>query len=410
MTSGFRLGINYWPARSGMAWWTHFEQSEVAVDFARIAAAEFDSVRLFLTWEDFQPAPEGASPVMLARLVDTLDLAEQAGLVVMPTLFTGHMSGVNLIPGWALGGSAGDARFRVVSGKALVRARLRNWYSDTGVRNAQIRLAGELARALAGHAALWAWDLGNENSNCVVPPTRELARRWLFGVSEAIRGDDPGARVTLGLHMEDLEQDRKLGPAEAAEVCDFLTMHGYPAYAPWARGATDEQLLPFLARVTRWLGGGRELSFTELGTATYRPGDAEGERVRRACPTLLLDERAAAGYTERALEALVACGCTGAMLWCYTDYASAIWQRPPLDVALHERCFGLWRADGSPKPALGVVEPFAKREKSAAPPNAKWLDDSAWLDIEPHQLHTGAGSQLPRLYRRYCRAAGISSA
>ena len=33
-------------------------------------------------------------------------------------------------------------------------------------------------------------------------------------------------------------------------------MHGYPSYTPWADGPTDEQLLPFLAHVARWLGDG----------------------------------------------------------------------------------------------------------------------------------------------------------
>ena len=51
--------------------------------------------------------------------------------------------------------------------------------------------------------------------------------------------------------MEDLEQDRRLGPAEAAEVCDYLCMHGYPLYADWARGDLDAALLPFLGLVTR---------------------------------------------------------------------------------------------------------------------------------------------------------------
>ena len=46
----FRVGVNYWPARTAMAWWSSFDQDEVAADFARIAATGLDSVRLFLTW------------------------------------------------------------------------------------------------------------------------------------------------------------------------------------------------------------------------------------------------------------------------------------------------------------------------------------------------------------------------
>jgi endo-1,4-beta-mannosidase len=389
-----------------MGWWTAFERAEVAADFARIAASGFDSLRLFLTWEDFQPAPERVDPLMTARLVATLDLAAEAGLSVMPTLFTGHMSGVNWLPAWALGGTAGDARFRVVSGGRLARAGLGNWYTDPALVRAQSLLAGELAGALAGHPALWAWDLGNENSNCVVPPTKAHAREWLARISDAIRRADDGALITLGLHMEDLEQDRNLGPGEAASVCDFLTMHGYPGYAAWARGVSDEQLLPFLAQVTRWLGSGKEVVFSEFGVSTYRSGDAESERARSAAGAPLLDEEAAAAYIDRALGALLDCGCGGAMLWCFSDYARTLWERPPFDLAIHERSFGLWRADASPKPAVAVVEAFAKRQAAPSPRALDGVESPAWLDVETSDFQRPPGAQLPRLYRRYCEWLG----
>ena len=74
--------------------------------------------------------------------------------------------------------------------------------------------------------------------------------------------------MTVGLHMEDLEEDRRLGPREASEACDLLSMHGYPIYARWADGPTDDELLSFLTRVTSWLGGGRDVLFTEFGLPT----------------------------------------------------------------------------------------------------------------------------------------------
>lgn len=393
----FRLGINYWPARTAMGWWAAFDRAEVAADFARIAAAGFDSVRLFLTWEDFQPEPDQPSAPMIERLVTTLELAQAARLSVMPTLFTGHMSGVNWLPGWALGGSDGDRRFRVVSGDRVVQQRLRNWYADDEVLQAQELLARELARALAGHPALWAWDLGNENSNCVVPPTRAHGRDWLRRVSDAIRQGDAGALVTVGLHMEDMEHDRRLGPADAAESCDFLTMHGYPGYASWARGPTDEELLPFLAIVTRWLGGGADVVFSEFGVPTYRDGDSDSAGGGGVA---LVEEQAAAAYVDRALAALHECGCVGAMLWCYSDYVPAIWRSPPFDAAVHERFFGQWRADASPKPAVASVEAFARRRLAPVPVPPS--TDTSFIDIEPSDICRP--DELARLYRRFCDA------
>ena len=99
-----------------MRWWSAFDLAEVEVDFARIAAGGLDSVRCFLLWEAFQPEPDRVDTAALERLVSVADAAERTGLALVPTLFTGHMSGVDWIPGWALGGSERDARFRVVSG------------------------------------------------------------------------------------------------------------------------------------------------------------------------------------------------------------------------------------------------------------------------------------------------------
>ncbi len=377
-----------------MGWWSEFDLADVEADFARIAACGLDSVRVFLTWEDFQPAPDRVDPQMLERLVGVADLAGEHGLALVPTLFTGHMSGVNWIPAWALGGSDGDPRFRVVSGGRVVHTGLRNWYTDPAVGDAQALLAAEAATALAEHEAVWAWDLGNENSNCVRAPTRKSGRAWLAHLTAAIRGADDTARVTVGLHMEDLEEDRRLGPAEASETCDLLSMHGYPIYARWADGATDDQLLPFLARVTHWLGEGRDLVFSEFGLPTYRGGQEE-HSVRRGGGSLLVEEDAAAAFTTRALEGLRRAGCLGALLWCYSDYDPALSGSPPFDLAPHERSFGLWRVDGSPKPAVAAIAAFVGAER-CTPEHA-----DAWIDIDRDGFRLDPRAQLSRLYRRY---------
>jgi hypothetical protein len=83
------------------------------------------------------------------------------------------------------------------------------------------------------------------------------------------------------------------------------------------------------------------------------------------------------------------------MLWCYTDYDSATWNQPPLDLAVHERSFGLWRADGSPKPSVAVVEGFAGARRRAGPA------DYPWIDLEPEEFLVDPEVELPRLYGLY---------
>jgi hypothetical protein len=83
------------------------------------------------------------------------------------------------------------------------------------------------------------------------------------------------------------------------------------------------------------------------------------------------------------------------MLWCYSDYRRARWSSPPLDIAHHERSFGLWRADGSPKPAVAAVTAFAGAPRCDAD------GDDSWIDIGPDDFWLDPGRQLPRLYDRY---------
>jgi len=398
--SRFRLGINYWPSSTAMRWWQRFDTDEVERDFARIREAGFDSVRIFLLWEDFQPAPDRVSEPALSRLVRVADSAHGSDLSLLPTLFTGHMSGVNWLPRWAvdpenrLDSSSPEARFRIVSDNQVRRGTAKNWFSDETVGDAQERLAGAAAEALRGHPALWAWDLGNENSNCCVPPTRRAAVAWLERMSTRIRAADSKVAITIGLHMEDLIEDRRLGPREAGRFCNFLCMHGYPIYADFVESPTDERLLPFLGLITYWLGG-REVLFEEFGGPALHAGTAL-DQARSATPhTPLLDEESAATFTRRALEALRRFGCSGAMLWCYRDYAEALWNDPPLDAATWERWFGLWRIDGSPKPAVAEVTSFENLRRAPPP-------DVPWIDIDQEEFSTRPHEHLRRLYRRFC--------
>jgi len=388
----FRLGINYWPAATGMQWWSRFDATAVAYDFERIAAAGMDSVRLFLLWEAFQPSPREIDDARVALLVEVCDTAAHTGLQLIVTLFTGHMSAANWLPAWALGAALDPVpRFPAVSSGRPTGRILRNWYTDPEIPGAQAWFCGEIAARLSGHPAIWAWDLGNENSNCCMPPDRASGRAWLERTTSALRRGDPGRPVTLGMHMEDLEFDRNLHPVDAATYCDFLCMHGYPAYAPWVRAPDDEQLLPFLALVTRWLGGGVPVLFEEFGAPTVPDGTSLTEAP------YYLEESAAAAYYERALAAIHGAGAIGAMGWCYADYAPAIWGEEPFEHAPHERFFGLWRPDGSPKPAAATFAAIAGASVEPPPP-------TPWIDLAPHAFYDAPAEHLHHLYSRYVAA------
>ena len=382
MTS-FDVGINYWPARSGMRWWKRFSRDELVADLGRLSEAGCGSFRVFLRWEDFQPDPEHVASSALRDLVTVADLCATHGLRLVPTLFTGHMSGANWLPRWAT--RPGEPRrFPTVCDERYEHVVPRNWFTDDDVSRAQERLAREAASALRGHPALSAWDLGNENSNVCVPETGEQARAWLSKMTSALRSADPACHVTIGLHMEDLEQDRRLGPAQAAEVCDFLCMHGYPLYAPWAKSPTDPTLPAFLGQVTRWLGG-KDVFFEETGMPTRTRDEDDAGEV----------------YIAQALDDLYEAGMTGAMLWCYSDYAQELWDEPPFDVAPHERFFGLWRADGTPKPAVRSLGRYRGVERKPATMHP------AWIDVDRTRYYDAPLDNLKHLYERFSAMVAV---
>src|SRR5579875_899541 len=97
----FTLGVNYWPRKKAMYWWKEVDRCEVEQEFAEIAALKLHVARIVLIWEGFQPAPDRVNDRALADLTIVLDVAHQAGIKIIPTFFTGHVSGINLCPVWA---------------------------------------------------------------------------------------------------------------------------------------------------------------------------------------------------------------------------------------------------------------------------------------------------------------------
>ncbi len=376
-----------------MAWLADYDPVGTRADFRQIAGAGFDTARVFVRWEDAQPAERRIDPRTLGRLIDAADAAADADIGLIVTLFTGHMSGVNWIPPWALGGTGGDRRFRVVSGGRVLapRTAVRNWYSDAEVIAAQDRLAAAVVAALSGHPAVWAWDLGNENSNCTVPSDASSGESWLQRITETIRRCDPGRPITIGIHMEDLEEDRGIGPREAAAYCDFVSMHGYPIYAAWAAGPADDRVVPFLEAITRWLAGGMPVFFEEFGLPTIPSAGSVSP--------MAVDEGLAASYIGSVLDGLWAQGAIGAAVWCFSDFAAGLFDTAPFDRAVHERSFGMWRADGSAKPAVAEIRERSGRQRR--PPGGL-----EWIDVAPEEFASERRVHLVRLYARYCDHVG----
>ena len=386
----FSLGINYWPRRSAMWMWSSFDRGELAEDFARIAELGLDTVRFFLLWEAFAPERDRIDTTMLRRLETVVDLLHERGLRAMPTLFCGHMSGVNFVPGWALDPSTDHGRFRTISGGVESPYGIGDFYAGPLV-DAQRLACDALGRAMREHPAIVAWDLGNEFSNLREPRTAGDAAQWSATLTATLQAASH-LPVTGGLHGEDLSRDRNIRPSSIAAPWTFATMHGYPVYSSFARNRLDADVCPFLATLAADFSRKRVL-FSELGNPTCPP-DKQSPYDREPLPDeppappvvdpdryatyACLTENEMAAYASEVLDRLHGAGALGAYWWCWADYVSSLADRAPFDRATHELSFGIIRNDGTAKTVCEALAAFARERREVAHPNGPAFDEDGY--------------------------------
>ena len=385
----FLLGINYWPRTSAMYMWQHFDLDEIGEDLVRIKELGLDVVRFFLMWEAFQPQPEAMDATALRRFDAIMERIAAVGLRAMPTLFCGHMSGVNWLPGWTLERDPVHGRFRTISGGAVVDRAIGDFYADPELLRAQLYFARRIGERARDHPALLAWDLGNEFSNLRAPNTPQDAAQWSARLSDALL-EVSGVAASAGMHGEDFDHDRQLRPSSIARPWPFATMHGYSVYSAFARDRLDENVVPFLCQLQQSFSHKRVL-FTELGNPECPPGRNRVDGF--AC----LDEAEMAQYARGAIDRLNARGALGAFWWCWADYDPALASLPPFDLAPHELRFGVVRSDGSFKPVAETLARLARESREVVESLPAPIADET-------EHYAGLPESIVREYRAYCDA------
>jgi endo-1,4-beta-mannosidase len=370
----FELGVNYWPRRSAMYMWQRFDLGEVREDMAHIKSLGLQTVRFFLMWDAFQPEPDVIDETMLQRFESMMDAIADAGLQAMPTLYCGHMSGVNWLPGWTLDPEMPHGRFRTIWGGQTSPFGIGDFYADPLLLDAQALFAQKAGERVREHPALLMWDLGNEFSNLREPSTPADAAAWSARLTHVLQHAS-GRGATGGTHGEDVERDRNLRPSSLAKPWDIATMHGYSVYSTFSRGRLDTDVVPFYARLMQAFSQ-KPLLFSEFGNPTCPPGTVspydreplpgEPPPSRQDLPPnaagyACLTEDEMATYCETVLLKLHAQGCIGAMWWCWADYDASLATLPPFDRATHELHFGMIRADGTEKPVAHALSRIAAR-------------------------------------------------
>ncbi|MEX2651574.1 MAG: hypothetical protein WD473_03885 [Acidimicrobiia bacterium] len=404
-TEPFLLGVNYWPRRKAMYWWSDFDAAEVSDELDVVASVGMNVVRLFLLWDDWQPASDIVSTERLRDFGVVCDIAADRDLGLDVTFFTGHMSGPNWSPAWLLdpGAPSHPSPYvrQVVSGGQVVDSPYRNMFHDPTALDAERLLLATVVEAYRDHDAIWMWNLGNEPDLFAHPGTAAEGRAWVREMTGLIHDLDPDHPVTTGLHTASLFNDNGFRVDDVYAESDVAVMHGYPMYVDWARGGLDPSFVPYLCALVTALSGKPCLA-EEWGGCTS-PDTEESvvwEWTAYGSPRtqFMAGEAAFADYVGEVLPRLVEVGSTGAFLWCFADYAEHLWDRPPCDPdgARHERHFGLVRPDGSLKPHGDVIRRFAESR-----PKVEKAAKTVTLDVTPDEYYADPWYHAQRLYQVY---------
>ncbi|MFN2400660.1 MAG: cellulase family glycosylhydrolase [Gemmatimonadaceae bacterium] len=383
----FELGINYWPRRRAMYMWREFDIGEVRDEMAHIANIGFDVVRVFALAQDFLPQPMTVPADMVARLLEVVRAATDAGLRVVPTLIVLNMSGRIWWPAWMLDSQGQPA----------------DLFSDPAILRSQALLVETCARALSGGDGIRAFDLANEIDDAQRPKSRDAGWLWASLLANTIKQAAPDAPIQIGAHLPSLTTANNMRIDDLAAVADEDVMHAYPLYCDIARSFLDPELVPFSCALTAGLAKtGRPVLMQEFGLCTAPPG-ATGQTITddflgQPREQYLASEDEAAEYYKAVLGRLVETGAAGAYAWCYGDYDSRLFDRPPLDTAVRERTFGLVRADGSEKPAAGVFRAFSKHRDSSKPRRPPM---HSVLDVSVDEYYSAPATHFERLYRKW---------
>lgn len=354
--------------------WRRFDPGEIGEDFARIAALELDTVRLFLRWDDFQPHPETIDPVMLDRLESVASLAAERGLRTVPVLCNGHNSGVNWLPQWALEPSG---------------SRAKNLYGGD-LLDAQSRFARAVGDRLRGHPGVFAWDIGHAFTDVSQPPRGKLrtgghetesigareAAQWSRRLTDVLK-DASGFPCTAGTFSADITEERNLRLESLCVPFAFASMQGSSMTVTFARNRLDPEVVPFLAMVAASFSR-KPVLVSGFGNPTCPaqklslferfplPGESyetvsPDDPLFAAYPCLSEDENAA--YCTSVLERLHADGRLGAYWWCWAD---------------NPGFYGIIRNDGSEKPVAAALSAFARERRDVVPPADMPMISSAY--------------------------------
>jgi hypothetical protein len=373
------LGLTYWPRRKGYGWWRAFDRAEAREELAHVAALGCDTVRFCLRWEDFQPGPRRINGGALDALEHALDAAHEAGLRVVLALFPVAIGGALQIPEWANGTDPINELRRVakVVGPAMIvrpgggppllygdgyhRNQTDDLFADARLLDAQRYLIREVAGYFRSHPALEVWQIGEGLERIRKPGSAQAVAEWFAAMGEALREQDPQARLLGVTSARGLTTSTGPRPQDLAQSFGLVGVAADPPERPTQRQSSHTTYVAFMHALTAALAE-RLVIVSSLGLPTTLNGPAgwiNDTAYGRSLQAYQAEPEEQVAFVEVALDRLHHDGARGAWLAAYADYPQPLWQMPPLDRAIRERTLGIVDADGREKPAARALRAFA---------------------------------------------------
>lgn len=341
------LGVNYLSRRGGPFMWREYDDGVVREELARLREDGVRTVRSFMFWPDFQPAPDTVDDDSVAALAAFLRACDDTALGTVPTFLVGHMSGQDWDVAWRQG---------------------RDLYTDAFMLGQQAFFIRELVRRLGPAPALQGWLISNEFTNYAGSATPDAVRAWAIICTSAVRAGGSTLPVSLGdgaWTVETTGRETGFRLRRQLDLVDFAGPHSYPADDDRTRlhlaGALACELASF----------GLPVVLEEFGVSS----------------SLASDDNAAHYYRQTLHTSLLA-GATGWLAWNNTDYDLG-----SIDPYRHhpfELRFGLYRTDGTAKPQLGEMTAFARllerieADRCTRSPTATAVVMPSYVEPYPH--------------------------
>ncbi len=282
------IGVNYYPAESPWALWENFNPDTLKNDFKLIKETGWNTVRFFIPYHEFGRG--NTYSYELSKLDTLLQLAHEADLKVMPTLF-------DFIHDYRLAGRSGVDRY----------------------------LENILTR-YKGHPAILAWDIKNEPDLDIPHHGKEEVLSWLDFILARARKYDPDALFTIGWSIPGVAD-------QYYDKVDFVSFHFYEE---------PEKLIPAIHQLSSKTKN-TPLFLTEYGASTqldwFHPfGSTEGQQYE---------------YYRKTLNVLKTKGNIPSLCWTVHDFkevpskvvGSLPWRKNP------QKGFGIYFTNGKMKPA-----------------------------------------------------------